>query len=950
MQDILDRRAFLSALGGFVSSLPITPDVLRAIRTVGGNSEGARTKAYGSGHFGEWVTDEFDLPAFHYTCDQTKDPAAVTPIDPAFLSPTNQMHQVGNDRLVAVVSNYGYVQVRQDEGAPKFLNDFCPERGQYGGGIGFLTDGDSFLSTYYPGNAGTFDRTFGIGYVRKQVGCTKFAVDQVIFAPFGDDPVLVSQVRVTNRSDREANLRWIEYWGCQPYQFSYRSYMQARTIGKTSLTQDLRRDFNERFAHDVQIRDGNRFLLEQKRFLGRTSSDKQAWREVLSHMGKPLQDPGAGSSRLEDLDPPSTFLASLDGPADRFSANGKAFFGSGGVSNPKGLAHELDTDLNVHGPEAALLLERRITLKPGESRTLYFLYGYVPQGTNAASLIDSYRKTPSSLWAQSSEKWKNDGMHFSTSEEPWVGRELTWDHYYLRSNLTYDSFFQEHILSQGHVYQYLIGFQGAARDPLQHVLPFVFSNPRVVKEILRYTLKEVRADGSIPYGIIGYGMTMPGDVDNASDLPLWVLWVASEYVLATRDTSFLSEEIPTYPLYGPEARKESVRNLLARCYTHMVNDVGVGQHGIMRMLMDDLSDAIVGEHVPPKLRGECLRTGESTFNSAMAAYVFDFYAKMLTFAGESNELAADAISRAEAQRSATRAQWTGRWFRRAWLGPTLGWVGENSLWIEPQPWTIIGRVTSPEQARELVRSIDDLLRQPSPIGAMQVSRGDRTAEEMGARIGTSQDGGVWPSFNGQLIWALARIDGAMAWDEWKKNSFARHAEVYPEIWYGTWSGPDTLNSVLNDYPGGTMLSDTIILQKGQKGPLNILDDAGWTDFPVMNMHPHAWPLYTIPKLLGVEFTSEGVELAPTIPLKTYRFDSPLLGVVKLNDRYEGWYAPFAQKGKWSITIRLPQKEAEQITMVEVNGIQHTAKFDANGAISLIGEGGPGEPFRWMLRK
>src|ERR1017187_2660064 len=118
----------------------------------------------------------------------------------------------------------------------------------------------------------------------------------------------------------------------------------------------------------------------------------------------------------------------------------------------------------------------------------------------------------------------------------------------------------------------------------------------------------------------------------------------------------------------------------------------------------------------------------------------------------------------------------------------------------------------------------------------------------------------------------------------------------------------------------------------------------------MNMHPHAWPLYTIPKLLGVEFTSEGVELAPTIPLKTYRFDSPLLGVVKLNDRYEGWYAPFAQKGKWSITIRLPQKEAEQITMVEVNGIQHTAKFDANGAISLIGEGGPGEPFRWMLRK
>jgi hypothetical protein len=50
---------------------------------------------------------------------------------------------VGNDRLVAVASNYGYVQVRQDEGGPKFLNDYDPQKSKYAGGFGYLTDGQA---------------------------------------------------------------------------------------------------------------------------------------------------------------------------------------------------------------------------------------------------------------------------------------------------------------------------------------------------------------------------------------------------------------------------------------------------------------------------------------------------------------------------------------------------------------------------------------------------------------------------------------------------------------------------------------------------------------------------------------------------------------------------------------------------------------------------------------
>ncbi|MGD0618664.1 MAG: hypothetical protein ABSB67_13480, partial [Bryobacteraceae bacterium] len=87
----------MSAVGSSLA-LPGTISTLLA-------DDKSASKAYGSGHFGEWIEDEFGLPAFRYECDQTTDPKAVTKVQPGLLSATDHIHQVGNDRLVAVVSN-----------------------------------------------------------------------------------------------------------------------------------------------------------------------------------------------------------------------------------------------------------------------------------------------------------------------------------------------------------------------------------------------------------------------------------------------------------------------------------------------------------------------------------------------------------------------------------------------------------------------------------------------------------------------------------------------------------------------------------------------------------------------------------------------------------------------------------------------------------------------------
>ncbi len=885
---------------------------------------GSAAKPYGSGYFGEWIEDEFGLPAFRYTCDQAHDPKAVTSVGPGILSATDHVHQVGNDRLVAIVSNYGHVRVRQDEGAPKFLNDHSPERGQYGGGFGYLT-GPETLSTYYPGGGRAFERIFGAGYFRKKVVGESYSIDQSIVAPFGDDPVLLSQVTIANHGAARASLRWIEYWGCQLYQFSFRSYIEQFAGAKAV---DLRRTLGDRFAHRFHTLEGQGGLIETKHFAGRAPEEEQMFNRMKAALAAghnpllaPIAEPAPGAW-FDDLNPPATFLASLDAPADGFATDAAKFFGAGGVAAPAGLAGRLDGRLGAGGPESGLLLERLITLAPGERRTLYFLYGYLPDGADAAPLIARYAATAPGAWKESSRQWKEKGLRFETQAEPWVKRETTWHYYYLRSSLTYDDFFGEHILSQGGVYQYSMGFQGAARDPLQHALPFLFSDPEIVKQILRYTLKEVRADGSIPYAVVGHGIVAPISMDNSSDMPLWLLWVASEYVLATRDTAFLDETV--------HAGKTPVRALLARCYRRLVEGVGVGQHGLMRMLNDDWNDALVmfwGQ----KTMAETVARGESVLNSAMAAWVFDNYAAMLTYAG-GDALISHARQQAQANRKAARAQWTGRWLRRAWLGPTVGWLGENGLWLEPQPWAILGGVAGPPESRALVAAVDQLLRRDSPIGAMQMNRSpDMTSQTM-AEPGTSISGGIWPSLNATLVWALARVDGAMAWDEWKKNTLARHAEVYPEVWYNTWSGPDTLNSTVSRRPGETV----------NQGFLR------YTDFPIANLHSHACTLYSAAKLLGLEFTPVGVDLAPDLPLDEYRFESPLVGLVKDARGYQGWYAP-STPGEWRIRLRLTDAEARHLTRAEVNGSGAPAR-SVDGAMEFRGHSAPDAPLRWALRR
>ena len=99
-----------------------------------------------------------------------------------------------------------------------------------------------------------------------------------------------------------------------------------------------------------------------------------------------------------------------------------------------------------------------------------------------------------------------------------------------------------------------------------------------------------------------------------------------------RDTAFLSERVPTYPPTAPHEEPTSILDLLDLCFHHLTETIGTGEHGLQRLLNGDWNDSIVVNRLTATQVADVTAHGESVLNAAMATWVFDNYARLLTVA------------------------------------------------------------------------------------------------------------------------------------------------------------------------------------------------------------------------------------------------------------------------------------------------------------------------------
>ena len=485
-----------------------------------------------------------------------------------------------------------------------------------------------------------------------------------------------------------------------------------------------------------------------------------------------------------------------------------------GVAGSRQLAGEAHPTLEV---------VTSLHLEPGEATELWFRFGL----DDGATLED-----PAPLAA----RWRT-ALHerlprATAAAAPSATREIPWHAALLTGGACVDGVLGGHTLDQGSTYSYHWGFNGAARDPLQHALPLVYSEPDLALSVLRNTCAWAGPDGDLPYGLDGAKQPWT-DLFDPSDQNLWALWLAAEYAAATGDLAAFDQPVGFHPVH--RADPATLGENLRRQFDFLVHGVGLGEHGHLRIMNADWNDVAISTSGVP--HEQMIEKGESVLNSAMAAWVLPVYAGLCDRLGDASTAVA-ARRFGEQLRQAVAGEWNGRWFRRAY-GPGAV-VGEDDLWLENQPWAILCGAASDDQAAQLLETIDQGPRSASPLGARV--RWPVGGED-GAGIGEATNGGIWYAINATLIWAAARLDPALAWDEWRRMSPSAHEAAYPDVWEGTLSGPDAYNSPESSRAGRTWAIPSMSI--------------GMQSFPVGNLHSHGQPLLSYLRLLGVEPAADG---------------------------------------------------------------------------------------------
>ncbi len=877
---------------------------------------------------GYWDTDAAGLPVFVYTMDEFNDPRALYPTSNGMSN--DHWHLVGNGRMVALAYNHGEVQIYSGERGATWLNERDPARHRFAGGYGFLKDGNTLISMRYPGRPQgcDYERRFGIGCFEKKLTCPDIRITQTISAPPGEITALVSEVEIENLSDRPKEVTWYEYWDVNPFYFGMMPELSGeggesdgKGQGLGSLTPVLMKAL--KFIP-------GQFTLSRLVAGGLHSWRASAWKDfrltteytapdpyLIARVKAPAAPISCEAKSDVNYFPPIFFLLSLDpGARDslQYETHRHSLFDSRGRFTGR-LHNGVVDNAPVKNGQACLCMSRKIGISPGVVETARFATGYIfgkdlPCGATENPSVNDLVHTLDlislglGLEYDDSKKimqhWRESLPAINIGPQ-WLDREMLWHAYYLRALATYDDYFQSRTISQGCAYQYMMGLNIAARDPLQHMLPVVYLEPALARDVLRYTLSEMDNKGFIPYGIKGVGMRTAGGNPFPSDTNLYLMLALTEYVTATRDFAFLDQELPYYQVSAapassltPQAFKPqgTVMDHMRKAYDHQIAGVGIGADGLVKLRNSDWSDTFVAEvKVQDKKLdlGEVGREAESVLNTAMAACILPRFAALVRAHGDA-AWADEIESQARSFRDALRRQWNGKWFNRAIL-PGGKVVGTDTLFIEPQPWAVLADALDVPAELGLDETMHADLSSRSPIGAVErwPLYGSGNAAE---KLGMGTNGGIWYSLRFPLIMSYARLRPAYAWEEFLKMTNHAHAAAYPDIWIGQWSGPDAYNAPQSVRPGWT----TDVL------PFS----GGMMDFPVMCGHAHAAPWFSLLKLMGIRPGPQGFTIDPRMPDGPFSLKTELIELGRDASGMSGALTPVGA-GPVAWRVRVPQK-------------------------------------------
>lgn len=328
------------------------------------------------------------------------------------------------------------------------------------------------------------------------------------------------------------------------------------------------------------------------------------------------------------------------------------------------------------GPDCAATVQVKLSIAPGETRRADFVLG---QCENAEEVVE-LRKTlsPANLdaWCEQARQIEHSRMNTFSVD---VHHPL------------YNGLFNVFLKKQ--LYNYLINKSGF-RDNLQIDMALAMADPEAAEANLVRALASQYADGSVPHGF------RPLNRLKYSDKPAWILQTLPSLIKESGNFDLLDVEIPYLESSGDSG---TVLDHALRAMRYLANDTG--KHGLCRQHHADWNDGL-----------------EATAESGERESVF-VTMQLCLGAREIAELAdrssqpeiaseARAIFDDFANRLNTIA-WDGEWYCRTICedGHRIGSkeAKYGKIYLNPQSWSVLSGVASPERASAVMAKIDELL-------------------------------------------------------------------------------------------------------------------------------------------------------------------------------------------------------------------------------------------------
>ncbi|GIP48397.1 MULTISPECIES: GH36-type glycosyl hydrolase domain-containing protein [Paenibacillus] len=390
---------------------------------------------------------------------------------------------------------------------------------------------------------------------------------------------------------------------------------------------------------------------------------------------------------------PLVYFAS-DAPLSGYDGDREEFIGSyRSEANPAAIEEGGCRGSTLMGGDPCGALQFKVTLQPGESRTLHLFLG---TAQDEAEVEEALARSREEGFAERSFQglrsfWDGYlGAWECRLPDPDAERMLNiWNPYQAHRNFLFSR----------NISFYATGtFRGVGyRDTSQDILAVVPFDTAQALGKLRLLLGQQYRDGHANHYFFPHEGWEPVTSIHSDD-HLWPALAAWDLLAETGDAAFLLAEVPYY-----DGGQGTVYEHLKAAIDFTASKLG--PNGFPLMLRSDWNDQLF--RVCRKGRGE------SIWTAMQLGLVLLRMVDLAVAAGRPEDVAKYKTMYEQQRELVNRIGWDGRWFRRAIMddGRFLGSDEheEAKIWLNAQTWAVLSGMADPEKGRQAMDSVRELL-------------------------------------------------------------------------------------------------------------------------------------------------------------------------------------------------------------------------------------------------